>query len=88
MFVFVLKHWVQAGRFEYHAPYNRKNHYYKVSMLSRGFCYKQQNQTTKNENGAQKNVDFFKSNSSTLLKLGVGLDHMYTKAWILLDPVA
>ena len=35
-----------------------------------------------NENGAQKNVHIFKSNAPILLKLGVGLDHMYTKGWI------
>ena len=40
----------------------------------------------KNENGAQKNVHIFKSKAPTLLKLGVGFDHMYTKAWIFLDP--
>ena len=26
--IFALKHWVQAGHFEYHEPYNRNNHYY------------------------------------------------------------
>ena len=36
----------------------------------------------KNENGTQKSVHIFKSNARTLLKLGVGLDHMYTKGWI------
>ena len=54
--IFVLKkNWVQACRFEYHEPYNIQNnyYYYKVSVLFRGFCYKQQNQTMKNENGAQ-----------------------------------
>ena len=30
-----------------------------VSGLFRDFCYKQQNRTTKNENGDQKNVRFF-----------------------------
>ena len=40
----------------------------------------------KNENGAQKDVHVFKSNAPTLLKLGEGLDHMYTKGWIILDP--
>ena len=25
--IFALKHWAQAGRFEYHEPYNRKNYY-------------------------------------------------------------
>ena len=50
--IFALKHWVQAGRFEYHEPYIRNNnYYYKVSVLFRGFFYKQQNQTMKNENG-------------------------------------
>ena len=57
-----------------------------VSGLFRYFCYKQQNQTMKNENGAQKNVHIFKSNAPTLLKLGVVLDHMYTKGWNFLDP--
>ena len=52
--IFALKHWVQAGRFEYNEPYIRNNnHYYKASVLFRGFCFKQQNQTMKNENGAQ-----------------------------------
>ena len=84
---FVLKHWVQAGRFEYHEPYNRNNCYYhKVSMLFRGFCYDQQNETTKNENGIKKNVCIFKSNAPILLKLGVGLDHMCAMGWIFLDP--
>ena len=47
--IFALKHWVQAGRFEYHEPYNIQNnyYYYKVSVLFRGFCFKQQNQTMK-----------------------------------------
>ena len=34
------------------------------------------------ENGTQKNVHIFKSNAPILLKLGVGLDHMYAKGWI------
>ena len=52
--IFALKHWVQAGRFEYHEPYIQNNYnYYKESVLFRGFCYKQQNQTMKNENGTQ-----------------------------------
>ena len=52
--IFALKYWVQAGRFEYHEAYIQNNYYYyKASVLFRGFCYKQQNQTTKNENGAQ-----------------------------------
>ena len=42
--------------------------------------------TTKNQNGAQKNVHIFKSNVPTLLKLGVGLDHIYINGWNLLDP--
>ena len=51
--IFALNYWVQAGHFEYHEPYIRNNyHYYKVSVLFRGFFFKQQNQTTKNENGA------------------------------------
>ena len=50
-----------------------------VSGLFRYICYKQQNQTAKNEYEAQKNVNIFKSNAPTLLKLGVGLDHMHTK---------
>ena len=50
-----------------------------VSGLFRDFCYKQQNQTTKNGNSTQKKVHIFKSNAPILLKLGVGLDHMYTK---------
>ena len=51
---FALKHWVKAGRFEYYEPYIWNDYYhYKVSVLSRDFCYKQQNQTLKNENGAQ-----------------------------------
>ena len=45
--IFALKHWVQVGRFEYHEPYNQI-HYYKVSVLFRDFCLKQQNQNTKN----------------------------------------
>ena len=57
-----------------------------VSGLFRDFCYKQQNQTTKNKNGAQKNVHIFKIEAPTLLKLGIGLDHMYTKGLIFLDP--
>ena len=40
----------------------------------------------KNGAGAQKNAHIFKSNAPTWLKLGVGLDHMYTKVWNLLDP--
>ena len=43
--------------------------------------------TTKNQNGAQKNVHIFKSNVPTLLKLGAGLDHMYTDGMNFLDPV-
>ena len=75
--IFALKHWVQAGHFEYHDPYIRNNYYYyKVFVLFRGVCYKQQNQTMRNENGAQKNVHIFKSNAPTLLKLGVGFYHM------------
>ena len=74
---FALKHWVQGGRFEHHEPYNWNNyHYYKVSVLLRGFCHKQQNQTIKNENGTQKKVHFFKSNAPTLLKLSLGFYHM------------
>ena len=42
--------------------------------------------SAKNENGAQKNARIFKSNAQTWLKLGVGLDHMYTKGWNFLDP--
>ena len=57
-----------------------------VSGLFRDFCYKQQNQTTKNENGGQKNVQIFKTTAPTLLKPGVSLNHMYTKGWIFLDP--
>ena len=53
-----------------------------VSGLFRDFCYKQQSQTTKNENGVQKNVHIFKSNAPTLVKLGEDLDHMYTKGYI------
>ena len=40
----------------------------------------------KNENGVQKNAHIVKSNAPTLLKIGGGLDHMYTTAWIFLDP--
>ena len=40
----------------------------------------------KNGAGAQKNARIFKSNALTWLKLGVGLDHMYTKDWNFLDP--
>ena len=36
--------------------------------------------------GAQKNARIFKSNAPTWLKLGVGLDYMYTKDWNFLDP--
>ena len=47
------------------------------------FCYKLQNLTAKNQNGTPKNVQkIIKSNAQTLLKLGVCLDHMYTKGWI------
>ena len=53
-----------------------------VSGLFRDFCYKQQNETTKNENGAQKNLHNFNVMYLHLMKLGVGLDHMYTKGWI------
>ena len=52
----------------------------------RGICYKQQNQTTKNENGAQKNAHIFKNNAWILLKLGLGFDHMYTKGWNFFAP--
>ena len=46
--MFALKHKVQAGHFEYHEPYNRNNYcYYNLSVLLQGFCYKQQNKTTK-----------------------------------------
>ena len=73
--IFVLKHWVQACRFEYHEPYNGNNYYYyKISVFFRGFCYKKQNQTTKNETGAQKNVHIFKSNTPTLN----GLTNLWT----------
>ena len=57
-----------------------------VSGSFRDFCYKQQNKTMKNKNVAQKNAHIFKSNAPILLKLGVGLDHMYTKGWNFLDP--
>ena len=40
----------------------------------------------KNGAGAQKNARIFKSNAPTWLKLGVGLDHMYTNGWNFLDP--
>ena len=70
--------------------FQRKNQWdigKNVSGLVRDFCYyKQQNPTTKNENGVKKNVHIFKSNAPILLKLGVGFDHMYTKGWICLDP--
>ena len=35
-FFFTLKHWVQAGHFEYHEPYNRNNYHYcsEVSATS------------------------------------------------------
>ena len=59
-----------------------------VSGLLRDFCYKQQNQTMKNENGAQQKAHIFKNNSWLLLKLGVGFDHMYTKGWIFFAPAA
>ena len=36
----------------------------------------------------RKNVHIFKSNVLTLLKLGVGLDDMYTMGWIFLDLAA
>ena len=36
----------------------------------------------KNGNGAQRNVLIFQNNALTLLKLSVGLDHMYTKEHI------
>ena len=45
-----------------------------------------QNLSAKNGAGAQKNAHIFKSNAPTWLKLGVGLDHMYTKGWNFLDP--
>ena len=61
-------------------------YYYMVSVLFRGFCYKQQNKTMKNENGAQNNVHIFKSNAPTSLKLGVGFYHICTKGCIFLDP--
>ena len=35
--------------------------------LFRDFCYKQNNQTTKNEKGAQKNAHIFKNNAPTLM---------------------
>ena len=35
----------------------------------------------KNGAGAQKNARIPKSNARTWLKLGVGLDYMYTKGW-------
>ena len=54
--------------------------------MFKDFCYKQQNQTTKNENGAQKNIHIFKSNAPKLLKLSVGKDQMYTKGLNFLDP--
>ena len=41
-----------------------------------------QNQSSKNENGAQKNLHIFKSNAPTLQKLGVYLEHMFTKGYI------
>ena len=44
--------------------------------------------TPKNGNGAQKNVHIFKSSAPILLKLCVGLDHMYTKDWIFFHPAA
>ena len=50
-----------------------------VSGSFRDFCYKQQNKTMKNKNVAQKNAHIFISNALILLKLGVGLDYMYTK---------
>ena len=40
----------------------------------------------KNGAGAQKNARIFKSNAPTWLKLGVGLDHMYTNGWNFFAP--
>ena len=51
--------------------------YYKVSMLFWDFFYKQQNLTTKNQNGAQKSVCISKNSEPMLLKLGEGLNNMY-----------
>ena len=45
-----------------------------------------QNLTTKNQNGARKNIHIFESNAPPLLKLGVYLVHMCTKGWNFLDP--
>ena len=41
-----------------------------------------ENVSAKNGNSAQNNVQILKSNARTLLKHGVGLDHMYTKGGI------
>ena len=51
----------------------------QVFVLFRDFCCKLQNLTTQNQNAAHKNLHIFKSNAPTLLKLGVGIDYVYTK---------
>ena len=56
--MFALKHKVKAGHFEYHEPYNRNDYYYYKVSVFRGFCYKQQNQTTTKKMALRK---FFKS---------------------------
>ena len=49
-----------------------------LAKMYLGFCYKQQNLTTKNENGTQKNVLIFKSNAPKLC-VYQGLD--FFKIW-------
>ena len=77
--------------------FQRKNQFWKIFTKSwdmsknvsgsfRDFCYKQQNKTMKNKNVAQKNAHIFISNALILLKLGVGLDYMYTQGWFFLAP--
>ena len=72
----------ENNNYSHYRVHGTQNSQLEPSGLFRDFCYKQQNQTTKNKNVAQKNVYIFKSNAPTLLTLGVGLDHMYTKDWI------
>ena len=50
----------------------------KSQLAARGPQIQPTNLSPKNKNGTQNNVHIFRSNVLTLLKLGVGLDHMHS----------
>ena len=69
-----------------HSQPNSKSVYYynnRLTVLNSILTSSCKIWVTKNGTGAQKNTrSIFKSNAPTLLKLDVGLDHMYTKGCI------